>query len=623
MTGSRRGVAVAAAVGALVPQWWMRPGAVVAAGDTGLPLFNLRGITSFWGDQFAGTGSTGYPSAMLLERGLLRAIDLVGGSPSLGQRLWFALVLAIAAASVAWMAAAFVRHPAAVATAGVAAVINPFHIHSLPNMLPLVCLACMALAVGTCARWWLGRRVTPLVGVVLGLWAAELARNPPLLVLFGAVAGTSVIAVLIAGRQRRAVAATIGWFVAASVFWVVPLALHFLGGTAGLEVVAATGSGWEWTQRHSGPADVMTFTAAWVWGDPDVLTATAVLSDGAWVWFRWALPVMVVSSLVIARRRRVARGLALAMAALVVVSVGVNAPFGPINRLLADTVPGFWLFRQPASKFGVPLVLCAALSLAIGAEALLARRASAPVRRSGPAVLALVLAAVAFCHPLLTGSVIPGDRSYLPSSEVVIPASLIDGGRMIDAAPGYAATLVLPLSEYYQRGTVWGYYGVDDVVSRVSSRPALYLLPEGYYEPAGAAPELMRLAEAALRVGDHRAFTGAMEALGTSVLAVRLDATPAYGRDRRFVAGSEMDAAATAMGLPLIGETDVLRVFSVATATRFSLSAAGWSVAAPDGYELDEAGATLAAVAGGAVVLDDGGERAVAWVPRPGDTARR
>lgn len=621
MNGTRRAVATAALLGALVPQWWMRPGAVVAAGDTGLPLFNMRGITALWGDQFAGTGSTGYPSAMLLERGLVRAVHLLGGSPSTGQRLWFTLVVAVAAASVAWMAAAFVRHPAAVATAGVAAVINPFHLHSLPNMLPLVCLGCMAIAVGACARWWLGRSVSPLVGVVLGVWAAELARNPPLFVLFAAVAGSSVVAVLVACRQRRAVAATIAWFAAASLFWLVPLMLHFLGGTAGLEVVAETGSDWDWTQRHSGPAAVVTFTAAWVWGDADVLTATAHLSQGVWLWLRWALPLLVVASFIVARRRRVVRWLAALWAALVVLSVGVNAPFGPINRLLTDTVPGFWLFRQPASKFGVPLLLCTALVLAIGVDSFLAQQPSPATRRSRPVLLALALAALAFCHPLLTGSVIPGDRSYLPSSEVRIPDSLLDAGRMIDEAPGFGATLVLPLSEYYQRGTVWGYYGVDDAISRVSRRPAVFLLPEGYYEPAGAAPELMKVAEAALRVGDRRAFTGAMKALGTSVLAVRLDVTPAYGRNRRFINPAELDAAARTMGLPVIGATETVRVYSVPSAARFSAADAAWSVVAPDGYDPDEARATAAAVTSGSVVLEQQGAPAVAWVPRPDDTA--
>lgn len=621
---ARWGVPGAALLGLLLPQAWTSPGSVIAAGDTGLPLAGLRNITRFWGDQYSGTGSTTTSSAMLLERGLVSLVDALGGSPALAQRLWFAIVFAVTAAAVAWLAGAFVQRQAAMFAAGAVAVLNPFHLTTLPNLLPLVCIGAVAMVVGMAARLFHDRPVHPAFGVVIGVWVAELARNPPLLVLFAAVAAGAMLAVLVWGPNRMVAVRCAAWCAGASLFWAVPLGLHFLTGTPGLEVVAETGSNWDWTQRHSGPGNVVSLVASWVWGDPDVLTATARLARPPWSWMRFALPLAVLASLVLTWRRTVTRVVAAAAAVLVVLCTGVNWPFGPLNRFLSGHIPGFWLFRQPMSKFGVLLVVCMALAVGLGVQAVAdrwaARDRGSTAMVSGGAALAVV--AVAFVHPLLVGTVLPGEREYLPPAEVRVPDSLVQTGRALDEAPGEGSTLVLPLSEYYQRGTVWGYYGVDDVIGRMSTRPALFLLPDGYYEPAGASPALMRLAEDTLVQRDTVAFVGAMEALGARYLAVRTDVTAAYGRNRTFRDGTVVDEAAAAAGLTLVESSEYLRVYEVPTAARFDGATSRWSVGVPDGHDEGDAMAAAAAVAGGStVVTDHGGDaiRAVAWQPEPGE----
>lgn len=547
----RRGIALAALVGATAVQSWFAFGAFVSSGDNGPWMRTLHGVTRSWGDSLAGTGSSAYPSAGLVEAALHDAVTFVGLSDTFGQRLWYTLVVAGCAAAVAWCAAAFTVRTAAVAVAGGAAVLAPFHVTTLPNVLPLVAVASFALVGGLAARLAQGRPVAAASAALVAVWVSPLAKNPPLLALFGAwtvVAAVAAVAVRGRGALRPLVASG-GWFAAGSLFWLVPLVIHYGLGTPGLAIVAQTDvDAWSWTQRNSGPANVVTQVASWVWGDPDILPATATLAVAPWTFLRWGLPLLAVAGVVLARQRRLAFTLGATLAGLVVLGVGLNAPFAVVNRALLDHVPGFWLFRQPMSKFGVGIVLVEAILAGLAVDGLLHRGATwrPNVRRGAHAVAAVaVAAAVAFAHPLYTGTVIPGQRGgrdALPPARVEVPESWREAGRWLDDAPLDGSVMVLPLSEYYQRGTTWGYYGVDDLLWRVTKRRALYLLPGGYYEPAGASPELMTALEDAVRLGDRPGTQRLMESLGVAYLAIRTDFTRTAGRT--FADGDELVAAA-------------------------------------------------------------------------------
>ena len=629
----RRGVvaagAVAAIVAAVMVQSWFSAGAFVASGDNGPWMRNLNGVTRAWSDSLVGTGSTGYPSASLIESFLHDAFGAIGISDTLGQRIWYSLVLAACAGSVAFLTAAFTRRPAAVASAALVAVLAPFHITTLPNILPLTAITALALILGAVARVATGRPLRSAIAAPIAVWVSPLAKNPPLLAIVAVIAVVAVVVGIVrstgpTGPTARRFAAFAGWFAVASLFWVVPLVVHYLLGTPGLTIVAETDvDAWSWTQRHSGPGNVVTLVASWVWGDPDILPATATLARAPWSFLRWGLPIAALASIPLAVHRRTAATLAVIGAVLVVLCVGLNAPFGSLNRFLLDRVPGFWLFRQPMSKFGVVLVLVYALLVGLGVDGLLRRLpswrpAAARTARAGAAVLAI--AVVAFAHPLYTGSVIPGQRGgpdSLPPARVEVPQSWYDAGAWLDRAPLPGSVLVLPLSEYYQRGTTWGYYGVDDLLWRITDRRALYLLPGGYYEPAGSSPELMTALQEAVASGDGVATTRLMAALGVDYLAVRTDYRTTKGRT--FADGRELVVAADA-DASLRRERTFEHVHIYSAAARSTGDAALVDVAA--GTSTERLADVIATAPDGAGTVGDDGRpgSAVSWRPEAGES---
>jgi len=56
-----------------------------------------------------------------------------------------------------------------------------------------------------------------------------------------------------------------------------------------------------------------------------------------------------------------------------VISQGLHEPFGALNEFLYGNIPGFFLFREPFSKFGVLLAVAGALGLGLGIEEMVER----------------------------------------------------------------------------------------------------------------------------------------------------------------------------------------------------------------------------------------------------------
>ena len=618
------GIAAAALLGALVPQTWFRRGTFLASGDTFPMLKGLRGVTRLWGTEFTGTGSTGFPSAQLLERGMVDVVDRLGGSAELAQRLWFTLVLAVCAASVAWLAMAFTRRPGAVFVAGAAAVLNPFVMVNVPNLQPIIAVACMALLLGIVVRLARGEHVAALLGVALATWSAELARTPPLLALVATVAAFSIVALVFVG-EWRATLRVAGAMLAGAAFWAVPVALHHLTGSPGIHPVTDLSStANEWSTAHGGPTNVLTLVASWAWGDTQQIgSGVARLARFPWSLMRWALPVAALIGVVIAWNRRVSRVIAAAVPLLVIMAAGSNPPFLPVYEFFHDVVPGYEMFRQPMSKFGVLLVLCLAVALAVGLDEALQRwsvRAATPDDAQPLLPLAMLCAvAVVFVHPMYTGSVVASDRELLPSARVRLPDSWVEAGDAIDALPGQGATLVLPLSDSFHRRTTWGFHGIDDLLSRLTDRPAFQLLPNGYQEADGSSPALMREAESALANGDLPTLQGVMQALGTRYLAIRTDTMSHDGVSREFRDGAFLVAAADRLGLASKGGFEYVQLYEVPPAARFAAATTQVSLVSNGRTDPMEATAVASAVLDDRAVITDSGPAGTAWVPRPGE----
>ncbi len=104
----------------------------------------------------------------------------------------------------------------------------------------------------------------------------------------------------------------------------------------------------------------------------------------------------------------------------------------------------------------------------------------APAAVGGVGAVALVLAIV-YPYPLATGSVIPDERPLQPSAHVRVPDYWRAMAETIDADDRDGKVLVLPLDDYYQMPTTWGFFGVDSIANLLIRHPVVQPKPDGYF----------------------------------------------------------------------------------------------------------------------------------------------
>ena len=153
------------------------------------------------------------------------------------------------------------------------------------------------------------------------------------------------------------------------------------------------------------------------------------------------------------------------------------------------------------------------------AAASLAWRPAAPApplparaHQGRPRLLAVVLA-IAYPYPLISGEVMPDVRPLQPSAHVRVPQYWRTMANTIDADTRPGKVLVLPLDDYYQMPTTWGFFGVDSIANLLIQHPVITLKPDGYFGDTGvpgrhprcrdrAAHRRLRCRDAA--AGQHR-----------------------------------------------------------------------------------------------------------------------
>ena len=90
-----------------------------------------------------------------------------------------------------------------------------------------------------------------------------------------------------------------------------------------------------------------------------------------------------------------------------------------------------------------------------------------------------------------------------------------------DSRPG--KVLVMPLDDYYQMPTTWGFAGVDSIPNLLFQRPTVQPKPDGYFgEVPGFAADVHAV-ETALLSGDLAQCRDCSRRLGISQIVVRHD----------------------------------------------------------------------------------------------------
>ena len=238
------------------------------------------------------------------------------------------------------------------------------------------------------------------------------------------------------------------------------------------------------------------------------------------------------------------------------VGKGLNAPFRSVNGFLYTHVPGMVLLREPMGKIGIVLVPAVVLGWVLTLDGLAARwtvdlhdrPARAMLGRVG--LIALVVAPAVFAAPMLTGTVVK------PSDRVRVPAAWYQVARIVNDDPLQGKALVLPLDDFYQVPTTWGFYGADTLPIQLLHRPTITRNPERYIGDSGDFEQLVQAVQDAIIGGDPEAVPGALRALGVSHIIVRKDID---------FASSIRAVQMTPPGPLLAGLTSVANVRHVAT----------------------------------------------------------
>ncbi|HWS31441.1 MAG TPA: hypothetical protein VN408_01720 [Actinoplanes sp.] len=542
---------------ALIVSRWFRTGTFIAGGDMG--AFIRRGwepeMAWSWNHQTTGAGSAAYTMARAFEFLLIRLCRYAGLTEYSAQWLYYTCIYGLVGFGVAYLAGAFVRSPAGIVVAGAFGMLNGFFLTRLPNPLNVISVGSVALITGVAMRVALGRRVpVPIAGFAL-MPTSFLSFNPPMLVVAyaWAVAGTPILAALLIGRA--AAWRLLKWFVAAvpwalclNLWWLLPLAQSFTGGGGATANATFTDpTNWSWSQVNNVPPNILTMVANWAWFLPQYLPFAAGLDEPWWIWIRYLLPALVfLAPLVASRRlRRVALGLLVMILIFVFLAKGLRPPFSGINLFLYLHAPGFWLFREPMSKLGQLLVSFFAVMLAITVEGLLARSGLIRPRRRplGRVAAAVpVLLVLAYPYPLYTGGVMPDERPTQPSMHVRVAQEWWDVAEHIDADPRPGKVFVLPLDDYYQMPTTWGFFGADTIANLLIKHPVVQPKPDGYFGDVPGFAANLRLIENVLLAGDLAPVPRLLDAIGASRVIVRHDLVRGLP-NRHFADGRVLSAA--------------------------------------------------------------------------------
>jgi arabinofuranan 3-O-arabinosyltransferase len=517
---------------------WFRTGTFIATGDMG--PFIRRGWAPeavwSWNHSVSGAGSAAYDIARGAEFLLIGFWSRLGFDEYTAQWSWYTIIYGLVGFGIAYAARAFVRSDTAVVVAGMFGVLNGFFLTRLPNPLNIISVGCIALITGIAIRVAQGRRIPPpLAGFAL-MPTAFLGFNPPMLVVAyaWALGGTSLLVLVALGR--RPLGRLLWWFVKAlpwvlllNMWWLLPLAQGFTGGGGAVaNADFSDPTNWIWAQINNTVPNILTLVANWAWFRPQYLPFAASLDNPWWIWVRYLLPALVFLAPIYAlrRNRRVALTLMGFIAVFVFLAKGLMPPFTSINLWLYLHVPGFWLFREPMSKLGQLLVLFFAILLAFLVEGLIARarvRRDVVSRVSLAAAMTGVVLVLAYPFPLYNGTVMPDDRPSQPSAHVRVPDFWWQMASTIDADKRPGKVLVLPLDDYYQMPTTWGFFGVDSVANLLLTHPVITPKPDGYFSDVPGMVADVRALETALVSGDLTSVPRLLDAMQVSRIVLRHD----------------------------------------------------------------------------------------------------
>lgn len=493
---------------ALAPLFWIKSGHVAKAEDFILPM-NLDQWVEFFSTWQTRVGFGSSPDDrlpalfFLFWPALFRAL---GASIELAQRLQFVFWCLAAGLSMYMLMRYLTKSRIAWS---VASLIYMFNFYQEPiwqgvNIANLSALVAMPLALAITIRFAAGARLLPSVTLLAltSVIGSGVGANPPMALIAMVPVPLYMIAYfthrLVTGQRAAAIRmltfACVSLVVVALInaYWLIPQSYGLLSGGPGQNFIGRTKTG-AFAQlvnlsKSTGPTNVWRLQGAWTWygghlGIPYVPYSSFYLLNPIAIVASFVFPVLTFTGFLAAKGRKLVFFTGIGMLGLIL-SMGVNGPFGSIYAWLWDNIPLFWVVRSPWYKATALTILGFAPLAGIGVARTISYLSNALpkispvqpklVRRT--LIVLFLLYFVGYNAPILRGAFFmdrPAD-SPLPGLQVRLPDHLNAAAEWLDTQPGDFRVLALPPT--LRQTTDWGFTSYIPAIGELTQTPFINLV---------------------------------------------------------------------------------------------------------------------------------------------------
>jgi hypothetical protein len=266
------------------------------------------------------------------------------------------------------------------------------------------------------------------------------------------------------GLLNHAILAAIAYFFV-NLFWVIPL-LFVPTNMLSLQ----SGNDWFWASKSSSLLNIFRGFGNWAFADQafhsDYFPFHSFYNNYLLIFSGFLLAILIAYSLLLRRKN----GLIFYLFSIIyIISIfmakGIQCPFEGIFYFLYDNVPGFWMFREPWSKW-MPLVLLSSSVLLYfsmrDVYTYIIAKDKINTRRIMLCIFFLLV--IINAYPFFSGKVVIGERGDFPGARIQIPDYWYDCANYINEKMITGRVLLLPQNPFYQVHFCWwgdGYYGID------------------------------------------------------------------------------------------------------------------------------------------------------------------
>jgi len=248
-----------------------------------------------------------------------------------------------------------------------------------------------------------------------------------------------------------------------NVWWTIPIINYFLLAPSvanpGINIIA-----WSWTQARSSFLNLFWLNGNWGWRQEYVpyidYYANPIIVVLSFV------PFMLASSALLYKDKKSSFN---AYAMLIVLTFlflakGVHEPLSGVNISLYTYIPTMIIFREPTSKFTLALMPFLALLIGYAAHHIISMKQgeNGQLSHAGKTALVFIMISLILVSLPLVINPLETRTAQLPfSSYVRIPDYWNEATDWLNNQSGYFTILITPPQDFYQTPYTWGYYGAE------------------------------------------------------------------------------------------------------------------------------------------------------------------